>query len=186
MTETLDRLKRAEGVFRGVLAGVTPDQIQLPTPNEAWNVQTVVSHMILGFRWAADHLREGRGSWPPGEDVIGDGDPQQIYAEAADAAIAAFSEPGALERTVNLGGGNQSVESLAVIMIGQLLDHAWDIAKATGQDTNLAPELFEGLIEFFDKAFAQGGRGDFYRERQAAPSDASQADRMAAFLGKRV
>jgi uncharacterized protein (TIGR03086 family) len=186
VSESLDRLKRAEEVFRGVLANVSPEQMELPTPNEEWDVKTVISHMILGCDWATVHLRGGQGSWPPGADAIGDRDPHGVYADAADRMLAAFSEPGAVERTVNLGGGEMPASTLATIMVGQFLDHAWDLARASGQDTDRAPDLYEAQIEHFRGAFAQSGRGDFHKEAQPVADSASAADRLAAFLGKTV
>jgi uncharacterized protein (TIGR03086 family) len=160
--------------------------MQLSTPNEEWDVKTVISHMILGCDWATVHLHGAQRSWPPGADAIGDRDPHDVYADAADRMLAAFSEPGAVERTVNLGGGEMPASTLATIMAGQFLDHAWDLARASGQETDRAPDLYETQIEFFRGAFAQSGRGDFHKEAQPVADSASAADRLAAFLGKTV
>jgi uncharacterized protein (TIGR03086 family) len=67
--------------------------------------------------------------------------------------------------------------------------HAWDVAKATGQSTDLAPEMAETLL-----AASQASISDAFRGPEGAPfataqpsdDDACAADRLAAFLGRSV
>jgi uncharacterized protein (TIGR03086 family) len=67
--------------------------------------------------------------------------------------------------------------------------HGWDLAKATGQNTDLSPDLAAGLL-VGAKAFIQDGiRGDEpmpFAAEQQAPAGASSADQLAAFLGRKV
>jgi uncharacterized protein (TIGR03086 family) len=67
--------------------------------------------------------------------------------------------------------------------------HAWDVAKATGQDTDLAPELAAQLLEaskmMIQPAF-RSEEGTVFGPEQTAPDGASTADQLAAFLGRKV
>jgi hypothetical protein len=69
--------------------------------------------------------------------------------------------------------------------------HGWDIAKATGQSTDLAPELAAGILAQARQMIQPGfraeedGAGPFLAEQQ--PVDGScNADQLAAFLGRTV
>ena len=65
--------------------------------------------------------------------------------------------------------------------------HGWDLAKATGQSTDLDPELAEGLLA--NAPIPDTFRGDEpmpFGPQQEAPPGATAADRLAAYLGRKV
>lgn len=67
--------------------------------------------------------------------------------------------------------------------------HAWDLAKATGQDTNIAPDLAATLLAAAKLSIQPAFRsedGAVFGMEQAAPEGASNADQLAAFLGRTV
>jgi len=67
--------------------------------------------------------------------------------------------------------------------------HAWDLARATGQDTNLAPELAAQLLAQSRQSIQPAFRsedGAIFGLEQSAPEGASPADQLAAFLGRTV
>jgi uncharacterized protein (TIGR03086 family) len=67
--------------------------------------------------------------------------------------------------------------------------HTWDLAKATGQSTDLAPELAAVLLEQARASIQdsfRGPEGAPFGAEQTAPEGASNADRLAAFLGRSV
>ncbi len=69
------------------------------------------------------------------------------------------------------------------------LTHAWDLAKATGQNTDLAPDLAEQLLAGARVAISDDVRGDEpmpFGKEQPCPEGASAADRLAAFLGRTI
>jgi uncharacterized protein (TIGR03086 family) len=182
----LAMFRQSAAVFRDVLAAVKPGQYSAPTPCAEWDVRTVVSHVILGNRWAVDMLTTGAGSWPPGEDALGDAEPLAAFDESVARVMDAFGAPGAMEKVVALPMGDHSASMLLGIAGGQFLEHAWDIAKATGQSTDIAPELCEETLEASRGALNDQTRGDFYGPEQPAPAGATAADRMAAFMGRKV
>jgi len=68
--------------------------------------------------------------------------------------------------------------------------HGWDLAKATGQPTDLAPDLAAGLLggvrtSIPDSFRGPDGKAPFGAE-QVAPAGSSNADQLAAFLGRTV
>jgi uncharacterized protein (TIGR03086 family) len=70
-----------------------------------------------------------------------------------------------------------------------LLTHAWDLAIATGQPTDLDPELAEYVLAFSKQMMSRPGlRGDGhpFGEEQPCGDECPAADRVAAFLGRKL
>jgi uncharacterized protein (TIGR03086 family) len=70
-----------------------------------------------------------------------------------------------------------------------LLIHAWDLAVATGQPTDLDPELAEYVLGFSKQMMSRPGlRGDGrpYGEEQPCGQGRPVSDRVAAFLGREL
>lgn len=184
---TTETFERATAVAKQVLEGVRPDQLDDPTPCKSWDVRAVINHVVGGsFFFAstteAGHVVDG-GDAP---DFAG-GDFVSSYEEARTKAAAAFGAPGAQEKIVKLPFGEFPGAGFMGIATVDTMTHAWDLAKATGQDTNLDPELAEQLLEQSKAAISDDFRGDEplpFGPEQQAPPGASAADRLAAFLGR--
>jgi uncharacterized protein (TIGR03086 family) len=69
-----------------------------------------------------------------------------------------------------------------------VLTHAWDLAAATGQSTNIDPELATEQLAAA-RAFAGAqfrGPGKPFAEEQPCSPERAPADQLAAFLGRNV
>jgi uncharacterized protein (TIGR03086 family) len=80
--------------------------------------------------------------------------------------------------------GSMLVQQLII----ELLTHGWDLARATGQDTNLAPEVAEetlGVVQSWYRDQPRGP-GNAFGPEQPTPAIASPADRLAAYLGRTI
>ena len=111
------------------------------------------------------------------------------YDEGAQQAIAAFQADGVMEKTLTLPWGQMPGSAFMGIASIDTLAHGWDLAKATGQDTDLAPELSAGLLQGAKAAISPAFRsedGAVFGPEQSAPAGASNADQLAAFLGRKV
>lgn len=180
-------LAQAQDLARGVLANVTPDQLDLPTPCREWKVSQLVDHLVGGQHWA----RAGVSGLEMSETGEGSatGDFVAAFDQAAQDSLAAFSADGALERTVNPGFGDMPATALMGMATTDTFAHTWDLARATGQDTDLAPELATRLLEQSRQSIQPGFRsaeGSIFGFEQEAPEGASAADQLAAFLGRTV
>jgi uncharacterized protein (TIGR03086 family) len=69
-----------------------------------------------------------------------------------------------------------------------VLVHAWDLAVATGQPTNLDAELAVRVLAVTRQHLGPDlrGRGKPFGEEQPCPGDRPPADQLAAFLGRAV
>ncbi len=180
-------LAQAQDVARGVLGNVSADQLDLATPCKDWKVRDLIDHLVGGQHWGrcgvqgAEMTETGAGS--------ADGDFVAAFDDAAASALAAFDEDGALGRTVNPGFGDMPAAALMGLVTTDTFTHAWDLAKATGQDTDLAPDLAAALLAQSRHAIQPAFRSDegsIFGPEQQAPEGASAADQLAAFLGRTV
>lgn len=187
---TISSVNESNAIFRSVLANVQPDQWDLPTVNDEWTVRGVVNHIIGGSRWTTN-IASGVGSdWPEG-DLIGSADPLQAHQAAHDEMLAAYDDPEAWDRTMQGPVGEMPASLVLTFRTSELLHHSWDVAKATGQSTDIAPEQSQMMLDGMRAAFANFDRNDAGFQEQFMPEkpvadDAPAADRLAAFLGKRV
>ncbi|MCO5320250.1 MAG: TIGR03086 family metal-binding protein [Microthrixaceae bacterium] len=184
---TPEPLEQAQNVARQVLANVRSDQLNLETPCSDWNVGQLIDHLIGAQYWARDGVR-GQEMTETGEGSSS-GDYVAAFDQIASESLAAFSEDGALERVVNPGFGDMPAAALMGMASTDTFTHSWDLARATGQNTDLAPELASALLEQSRRSIQDAFRsedGRMFGLEQPAPEDATPADRLAAFLGRRL
>lgn len=136
---------RALQQTRGYVAGVGDDQWKTASPCEGWDVRELVNHIVSGNFWAGE-LAQGKTIEEVGDRLDGDvlgADPVSAYDESARAASEAFHAPGAMEAPCAVSYGPVPGEVYAGHRFLDVLVHGWDVAKATGQDTALPPDLVE-------------------------------------------
>jgi uncharacterized protein (TIGR03086 family) len=184
MTETslLARFDRATTAAGAVVDGVKPEQLDDPTPCTEWTVRQLVNHVVGGTRQFIS-MMTGGGQLDRSQDFLGD-DPSGAFRASVAELRALFAADGALEKVVQTPFGPNPAATLVGMRVNEMLLHGWDLAKATGQSTDLDPELAESCIPAF-KAARAGGRGKgMFADEQPAPDDAPPADRLAAAAGR--
>jgi len=117
--------QRAQDVFAIVLANVKPDQLSAQSPCAEWNVKDVINHVLSGNR----RVQERAGREP---DALPD-DLVAAHAVSANGAHEVFAAPNGLTRTFDLPVGAVPGTFFIDLRTIDLLVHAWDLAKATGQ-----------------------------------------------------
>ena len=136
---------RALAGTRRYVAGVGGDQWTSASPCEGWDVRELVNHIVSGNFWAGE-LARGKTIEEVGDRLDGDllgEDPIAAYGASARAASEAFQAPGAMEAPCAVSYGPVPGEVYAGHRLLDVLIHGWDVAKATGQDTTLPPDLVE-------------------------------------------
>ena len=181
-------LQQAIAVSHSVLTNVTPDQLDLPTPCASWKVSDLINHMVGAHHFFAAALA-GQPPSPPASDFSA-GDFVAEFDNAAAADLAAFSAEGVMEKTFKLPFGEMPGAAFAGLAASDTFTHAWDLAKATGQSTDLAPALAEGLLAAARTSIPESFRGPDgkapFGSIAEAPAGATTADQLAAFLGRAV
>ncbi len=145
-----------------------------------------VHHVVLGNIWAAENVKTGSAPRPSGE-IIGNHEPLEVYTASADAMLASFEEPGALGRMVSMPFGEMPAAGLAGFRFVDLVVQVWDLAKATGRDTDVAPDPCEAALAMSRQRMASMDRANMpFKDEVPVPADAPAANRLAGFLGRQV
>jgi uncharacterized protein (TIGR03086 family) len=171
-----------------ILAGVSSDQLDAPTPCASWTVRDLVNHIVGGTTFFA--VTAETGAAPTGEaSDFTTGDYVSRFKEGAARAVQAFEAKGAMEKMMKLPFAELPGSAFVNIATVDTFTHGWDLARATGQSTDLNPELAAQLL-----AIAQGflpdalrgpdGQAPFGPKVEPA-AGACPADQLAAFLGRR-
>src|SRR5690348_10608076 len=84
---------------RAYVAGIRPEQWRNACPSEG-TVRGLVNHLVAGQLGTVAMLHGGAPEEHPDADYLGDG-PLRAYDAACVQALAAWREPGALERLVD-------------------------------------------------------------------------------------
>lgn len=183
----LEQYRHALGEFGSRVEQVGGDQWSAPTPCSKWDVRTLVAHVADEQRWVP-YLLEGGRTDEAGDRFAGDplgDDPKRAWQELSSTAAAAFEAEDALERSVHLSYGEASARDYLWQMTVDLAVHAWDLARGTGADEHLDPELVRRIHHETDKdagALAESGLFD-PPVRVASTSDLQT--RMLALFGRR-
>jgi uncharacterized protein (TIGR03086 family) len=147
--DAYDALDRATAGFHGLLAEVSGEDWDTPSPNPGWSVRELVSHVVGGNRRylvlltgaptaEVEKLRGG--------DHLGD-DPLAAFDRTSAEVAAAFREPGALDRAVHHRKGDRTGDDLLTMRILEHALHGWDLATAIGGDTTIDPRVVTVLLE---------------------------------------
>ncbi len=151
-----------------VVDRVRPGDLDRPTPCAAWSLRELLAHMTAQHRGVAA-AAEGAGPdlavWQPMDAP----DPVDDYRAAADAVLAAFAAPGAMDRDWWLPELSRTVPFPALRAQGfHLVDyvvHAWDVARAVGvpyePDEDVADAALEVARAVPDGDNRRGPRSNF-------------------------
>ncbi len=177
--------------FAALAASVGPEQWHDQTPCSEWDVRALVHHLLYEQRWVPP-LFEGQTIEEIGDRFEGDlmgGDTSAwpgLLASAIEEAHAAVAQPGALGRTVHLSYGDATGQEYVLQLTADLAIHAWDLARATGQDYTLDPGVVALLLPWTeanaDLLTASGMFGSRIDAGPSAPDDA----RLLGMLGRRA
>jgi uncharacterized protein (TIGR03086 family) len=184
--ETPQLYQRAMEGFAARVHAVDEGCWTLPTPCQEWDVRVLVNHIVGENLWAPP-LFAGRTVAEVGDvfdgDLLGD-DPVGAFDDSADKALAAVREPGAMDRIVHLSFGDVPGSEYTMQLFADLLVHSWDLARATGGDDRLDPELVAAcagwFAEYEDAYRAAGAVG----ARPEVPPDAGPQTRLLAAFGR--
>ena len=158
MADVRTWLQDAAAGFTACVEGVADDQWSSPTPNTAWAVRDLVAHLVDEQLWAPPLLvgrtiEEVGGAIPL--DPLGEA-PKASLQDATAGMVGALDDLD-LEATVHLSFGDVPTQEYLMQLFADHLVHTWDLARATGQDERLDPELVRVCATWF------AGREDLYR-----------------------
>jgi uncharacterized protein (TIGR03086 family) len=183
-TDRVDELSRAVDQTEAIISRVRPDQAAQPTPCDPWDVRALVGHVVHDVRQFTARARGGETNTEEsrtpdiGDDWVG------AYRQAADSLLGAWRKEGAVERTVELPFGTVPATWFVGQQLADLVVHGWDIAKATGQSTELDPELGRFALEWGKENLRPQFRGKEFAAEVPIGDEAPVHDRLAGFFGR--
>ncbi len=180
-------LEAAIATTRSVLTSVDASQLGESTPCASWKVSELINHIVGGQYFFTAGI-EGTPFATDSQDFSA-GDFVAAFDDASAKCVAAFSADGAMAKMCTLPFGTMPGAAFAGLAATDTFVHGWDLAKATGQPTDLSPELAVGLLMGAKQGISDAMRGAEpmpFGPQQTAPAGASKADELAAFLGRTV
>lgn len=183
----LEILEESQRAAREVLVAVESEHLDQPSPCEDWDVAQLINHLV-GTQWYFASAITGAPLDSADQDVAR-GDFVAAFDAAAAKAIEAFSEPGLMQRTLDLPFGQLTGAQFLNFAALETLAHAWDVAFATDQDTDLTPATATSLLDQARRSVppeARGGSGSAFGPERSAPAGSPPADQLAAFLGRQI
>jgi len=184
---TTERLEKAYASTTRVLANVSKEDLAAATPCKSWPVRELVNHVVATPFYFAEAVKTGVGPSDDPDTAFADADFNSSFEEGTRLAVSAFNAQGAMDKTVKLPFGEMPGAQVMSIAALDCFVHGWDVAKATGQPTDLDPAFATEML-----AFAKANVPDAIRGDEPAPfgpvvdvaTTAPAADQLAGFLGR--
>jgi uncharacterized protein (TIGR03086 family) len=117
-----------------LVAELRPDELGLPTPCGAFDVEGLVAHLVAVVERIETIGRTATIGAVPDSIEVPLGELPARWAEASTRAEAAWAVDDHLERTVRVPWDTMPGRDALAVYVNELTVHTWDIARATGRD----------------------------------------------------
>jgi uncharacterized protein (TIGR03086 family) len=187
--DPLADLAAASDQIATLIAGVTPEQYEMSTPCQSWDVQALLAHLFGDLDNFMTQATGGKPNWgapPPQLPTV----PAAAFRAGADRLLDAWRAAGELTGTITTGSLGEVPARMPVDQqICEFTVHAWDLRMATGQATPLDPGLAETALAWGKTMLRPEFRGDEasgkgFGPEVTVPDDAPSYDRLVAFYGR--
>lgn len=170
-----------------VLANVTEDQLNAPTPCENLRVDQLVAHLGgLALTFAA----AGRKDFGPLTDTqptFGDGpeaDWRTEYPRRLADLARAFADPASWKGMSRAGGVDFPGEVAGIVALTEVVIHGWDLAQATGQPYEVDDATAAAVLANVTQIAAEDPVEGLFKAAVPVAADAPELDRMVALTGR--
>ncbi len=181
--------RRANVRFSAVVAEIAGDEWDRPTPCTLWSARDLLAHNVRENLWVPP-LMAGETVASVGDrfdgDVLGPR-PARAWAATVDPAATAMEDEGAMERIVHLSFGDLPGAEYAKQRIVDLVVHAWDLARGTGQNEELDAELVQACLGWGEEWKPMlAAMGDYFDPPIEPAAGADLQTRMLNLFGRRA
>jgi uncharacterized protein (TIGR03086 family) len=174
-----------------LVEGIPDERLDGPTPCPAYSVGDLLDHlagMAVAFAHAAAKTLPEGGSQPPSGDAsrLVDDWRTRIPKDLATLAVA-WRDPAAWTGVTTVGGVDLPGEVAGVVGLDELVLHAWDLARATGQpfdDDPASTEVVHGFVAGLASPGNEEMRSGIFGPVVTIDEDASLLDRTLALAGR--
>ena len=179
--------RRAVDQFGGFVDSIGDEQWSSSTPCTDWDVRALVNHLVNENLWVPP-LLEGKTIEEVGDrfdgDVLGE-DPKQSWKQAAEDAIDAAGQEGAMETTAHLSFGDFPGHGYVSQVLTDHVIHAWDLARGIGANDELDAELVQFAYDFLAPQAEAWRSGGAFGEKVDVDDSADLQTKLLAIAGRR-
>src|SRR5664280_385370 len=166
--DVISALEQSYDQTAKLVAGLTPAELDAPSPCAGWDVRATLNHM-LGATWMFTLVNQA----------------SLAVTAAAKENLASWRQPGAFEGDRTYFFGTFPATGAAMLNLGEVVVHNWDVAKATGQELVIDPAVGQMIYDWgvsipLDDFRDHGAFGP----EVAVPASASIVDRLVGLLGR--
>lgn len=163
-----------------VVRAIRPDQLDAPTPCQGWTVQQLVDHQLeWGPALVASARKEQVRPVPVHKGTLHD--LETHFAELREA----WSHPEAWDGVTRMGGPTEMPAAMiGGMVLGEVVVHGWDLARATGQNPQWPADLLEAIYDELLKTAELGREIGAYGPQVAVPDDAPTLHRILGLTGR--
>lgn len=189
-TDPRDIYGRALDQTEAVAANVRPDQLDQPTPCTEFDVRALLGHLAGAMRRHAVTGEGGDGmAVSPQTDGVPDSEWTQTIHEGAGRCRRAWADEAKLDAIFEVPWGKVPGRGAVSGYVQEMVMHSWDLAKATGQPTELDPALAEYALAVAQRVLPpeiRGQEGIPFGTVVPVPETAGPYERLAGWLGRAV
>ncbi|MEU8676887.1 TIGR03086 family metal-binding protein [Streptomyces sp. NPDC048560] len=181
MQKMSELLAAARAQALPVVAGIDDGQLGDPTPCSEYEVRALVNHLfqvVVNFKALAAKRPADFGETP---DVV-TGDWRGAFARETAELVTAWGAPGAEDGVT--GGMKLPARTVGLMVLGDLTVHAWDLARATGQDFVPDPAAVDVAGPALAELAPQAREGKVFGEPVPLPAGASPFEQLLALTGR--
>jgi uncharacterized protein (TIGR03086 family) len=168
--ESIEVLAVALDQTADVLAAIPSDKMSEATPCGDWAVSSLIAHVVAA---PGNFMMMARGESPDwSKEPPLPSDWTAEFRAGADELLATWKQvddPAAQ-------GVDWQIAEFAV--------HTWDLARATGQSTDLDPRVAQRGLGFMSAALTSENRGEAFGPPVEISDESSVYDKLAAFAGR--
>jgi uncharacterized protein (TIGR03086 family) len=181
----VDALELSWEQGEGLLAGVRRAQLGAPSPCAGWDVRGLLNHTLGEAMMMTDVNRARSGSNDRG-DLVGEGDNLvETWRETGRDNVASWRESG-VDGERAYFYGTFPARAAVLINLGEVVVHTWDLARASGQEFALDPELAALVHQLYSSVPLEGMRANGVLGPEVpVAGDAPDTDRLLGLLGRR-
>ena len=173
-----------------LVGGVPDDLLDRPTPCPAYSLGDLLEHvggLAVAFTHAADKTAGAAGSQAPAGDASRLGGDWRTRIPRDLAALAeAWRDPDAWTGMTQAGGVDLPGEEAGLVALDELVVHAWDVARASGQPYECDQPTLEAVHGFVAQfpADGEGRPEELFGPAVDVAEDAPLLDRVIGLTGR--
>lgn len=184
----MSHLSDAAEAMAEIVKNIEENKLSAPTPCAEYDVRGLVQHLLF---WGPSLAGAGsKESVPPPAAAESDvdltaGDWRGDLLAHLSGTAAAWAPESAWEGMTRMGGPTElPAAMIGDMIVGELVVHGWDLARATGQRLMLSDDLLAHLYDAVAVGAEQGREMGLYGPEVAVPATAPTLARVLGLTGR--